>query len=306
MLKNITKYLSVETLLHLVMVTFAVASVFNISTYMGASHNVIMSWCIGVSLGFGLVGLSIILSKVDTKKALFKKMLVATISVCLLSGTLQMLSYHAHGQPWVLAALFGYGFPIVAELILALAISAYDEDQKMKRLEEEENAKQMKLRNAKQGLKEKSALVIADTLDAYDPGEIQKFINKEINLIVKTQVSEVLAELLPTPVNKISAKDNENADYPSLPTSNNENDADWMTQRDIINAGRKGKKQEELKRFADFLAQHYAGCRTVELNYTQIEKEFGKSARTIKRYIQELQQADIINGYVDASLIAQM
>lgn len=294
-IKSVTKYLSVETLLHLVMVTFAVASVFNISTYLSASHNVIMSWCIGVSLGFGLVGLSIILSKIDTSKVLFKKMLAATILVCLLSGTLQMLSYHEHGQPWALAGLFGYGFPIVAELVLALAISAYDEDKK-----------QTKVRNAKQGLKEKSALVIADTLDKYDSSEIQKYVNKEINHIVRVQVNEVIAELLPTPAQQIDSKANENADFSSLPSEETPVDADWTTKRDSINAGRKDKKAADLRKFAGFLAANYAGCRTDELNYTQLEKEFGKSARTIKRYIAELTQMDIINGHVDKNLIAQM
>lgn len=38
----------------------------------------------------------------------------------------------------------------------------------------------------------------------------------------------------------------------------------------------------------------------------EIERTFGKSRRTIKRYIAELQQADIINGHIDKTLIAQL
>lgn len=321
MIKSITKYLTVETLLHLVMVTFAVASVFNISTYMSASHNLVMSWCIGLSLGFGLVGLSLILSKVDTSKILFKKMLVATISVCLLSGTLQMLSYHEHGQTWFLSALFGYGFPVVAELILALAISAYDEDQKIKKEneeaedkrkndeakrkndEEEKLLKQMKLHNATQGLREKSALVIADSLDNYDPGEIQKFINKEISGIVKAQVGGVLAEIKSTYAQEIDETVQDFNGQTCMPTPQIEDFAQKSAQ---LNKERADQKKEELQTFAQFLAQNYNGCATDEFNYSKLEREFGKSRRTIQRYVAELQQADIINGHVDASLIMQM
>jgi len=140
---------------------------------------------------------------------------------------------------------------------------------------------------------------MTDIFTQIDTSRIKKQIEKQFDSVIKAQVDEALLDLMPT-------KDQQKGKKPSMPTSETPVDADWTAQRDAINADRKDKKQADLRKFADFLAQHYAGCRTVELNKSQIAKDFGKSARTIDRYIAELQQMDIINGHVDASLIAQM
>lgn len=262
------KHFKIETLIHIIMVVFAVASVFNIGFYLSNSHNEITSWAIANSLGFGLVAISLILSKInyESNKALFNKLLSATLAVWLLSGTIQMLAYNEHGLNWFLAALFGFGFPLVAEVILALAISAYDQYNK-----------ELKIRSAKQSLYEKSAVVLADTVANYDSNLIQQHINMQITNLVKNEVDNVLKEIFkqqPTITNQIEVN----------PTIN------------VIN--QLPQKEMSQDDFLDFLKSNYAGEIVSDLPLTKIVRETKLKKSTVGQYIFDLQKDDKLKMFV--------
>lgn len=293
----IKQHLNNKSIVHLSMYIFGAYSAMNIATFfIGIGHPVLVGWFLGIALGIGLISASIYLSKQDYHDKLpFFLLLTAVILLAGLSGQIQYLAYLTHVETAPYAFFLGFAPPFIVELGLALAVSFAERSERFKMQ-----------RDSKAQIKDQVALAMTDIFSQIDTSRIKKQIEKQIDMVIKAQVDAALIELLPTPINKNDTKDTENADSPSMPTTETPVDADFETQRDSLNAGRKDKKQADLKRFADFLAQHYAGCRTDELNKTQIAKDFGKSARTIDRYIAELQQADIINGHVDASLIAQM
>lgn len=258
------KHLKIETLIHVIMIVFAVASVFNIGFYLQESHNEITSWAIANSLGFGLVAISLILSKINYKseKELFVKLLIATIAVWLLSGTLQMLAYQSHNLNWFLAALFGYGFPLVAEVILALAIASYDLYNN-----------ELKIKSAKQSLYEKSAIVLADTVAQYDSRLIQDHINLQITSLVKNEVDTVLKDI-----------------FKQQPIINNQIEVNPTIN--VIN--QQEKKEISLEEFHAYLKENHLGDLTSELKPVTISRKLKVPQKVIQEYILELQKTKAV------------
>ena len=279
------KIIKLESLIHAVMVTFAIASMFNISTYLSSSHDIIMSWALGISLSFGLVGLSIVLSRIDmNNKQLFFKMLAATILVCLLSGLLQTLSYQQHGQNIVLSSIFGFGFPFVAELVLALAISAFDEDRK-----------QQKIRTAGEDWGNKAAIVIADTLSRYDDSLIQNHINDKVSEVVRQKVDSVMDKLLDKNLSKGQNIETKSRDKKIvLDKIDRQNFAQNKTNAHI------GTRQsEKIHNFVQHLLDNYDGQNVDDLNKKIIGQNLEISEKTVSRYIDRLRSEKRLNGHVD-------
>lgn len=286
----IKQHLNNKSIVHLSMYIFGAYSAMNIATFfIGIGHPVLVGWFLGIALGIGLISASIYLSKQDYHDKLpFFLLLTAVILLAGLSGQIQYLAYLTHVETAPYAFFLGFAPPFIVELGLALAVSFAEKSERTKMQ-----------RDSKAQIKDQVALAMTDIFTQIDTSRIKKQIEKQIDMVIKTQVDEALVDLMPT-------KDKQNVEKSSMPSDFMPVDADWIDKRDSINADRKDKKQADLRKFAEYLAQHYAGCRTDELNKTQIAKDFGKSARTIDRYIAELQQADIINGHVDRELIAQM
>jgi len=262
------KYLKIETLIHVIMIVFAVASVFNIGFYLQESHNEITSWSIALSLGFGLVAISLILSKINSESnpELFKKLLIATLAVWLLSGTIQMLSYHSHDLNWFLSALFGFGFPLVAEVILALAIASYDLYNN-----------ELKIKSAKQSLYEKSAIVLADTVAQYDSRLIQDHINTQITSLVKNEVDVVLRDI-----------------FKQQPIVNNQIEVNPTIT--VINQHE--KKEINLEEFHAYLKEKHLGDLTADLKPATISRKLKIPQKQVQEYIIELQRQDKLKAFV--------
>lgn len=330
----IKKLVRLETLIHCVMVTFAIASMFNIATYLSESHHIVMSWSIGVSLSFGLVALSLALSGIDTtNKPLFIKMLIATVLLCLLSGTVQMLSYQSHGQPIVLSIVFGYGFPFVAELVLALAISEYDKDKR-----------QQKIRNAQQGIRETTALVLSTSLDNYDQSLIQDYVNTQITGIVQEQVEETIKQIRtktdgqdslgktdkPRQItdNTMSVQDIETrqtdthldtetdkqlvqdilSEVETILSDNRQTETDTVDRQVSLvqdKTDRQSKTTSKLEAFVDLLLSKYEGHVVDELDKRQLATELECSTKTIERHIKTLRQDNRLNGHVDRQALVK-
>lgn len=175
---------TVEHLVDLVMVVFALASIGNVSEYMvAAGHNVVTAYGVGIALGLGLVAISVMLARVSTDDGrTFYSMLAATIAVGLLSGTVQALAYYNHSANVWTACLKGYGFPLVGECLLAVAMAMHTASERKRRA-----------RLADDGMEERINDAISDALANIDIAGMQSYIEKQAGLILKHKMAEIVA-----------------------------------------------------------------------------------------------------------------
>ena len=100
--------------------------------------NLAVSWGLGIALGFALWLMAIFLSSIEEwKTKQFIIVLTITLALALISGSIQASSYQSHVSvnPHVtveqrdatmsLAWWIGYAMPLIGELGVALALSAY-------------------------------------------------------------------------------------------------------------------------------------------------------------------------------------
>jgi len=181
---TVRKVATVEHLVDLVMVVFALASIGNVSEYMvHAGHNYVTAYGVGIALGLGLVAISIMLARVPTDDGrTFASMLVATLAVGLLSGTVQALAYYNHSANVWTACLKGYGFPLVGECLLAVAMAMHTASERRRRT-----------RLADDGMEERINDAISDALANIDIGGMQSYIEKQAGIILKHKMAEIVA-----------------------------------------------------------------------------------------------------------------
>ncbi|MCB0094058.1 MAG: hypothetical protein KDE46_00005, partial [Caldilineaceae bacterium] len=125
------KHLSFKSAAHVVMLAFAVASLDNVHRFFAhAGHDGLAAWALAGALGAALVTLSIMLTHIDrdTDRRAWGMMAGAAVAVGVLSGSLQASTYAETLQP-LTAVLLGFGVPLVGEVLLALAVSAYEKSQ---------------------------------------------------------------------------------------------------------------------------------------------------------------------------------
>lgn len=178
------KAATIEHLVDGVMVVFALASIGNISEYMkGHGHNPVTAYGVGIALGLGLVAVSIMLARTPTDdRRAFSSMLVATIFVGLLSGTVQALAYHEHSRNVWTACLQGYGFPLIGECLLAVAMAMHTASERKRRA-----------RLADDGMEERINDAISEALANIDISGMQAYIEKQAGVILKHKMAEIVA-----------------------------------------------------------------------------------------------------------------
>jgi hypothetical protein len=187
-MKNIKNLLTIEHLADGAMIVFALASVGNIAEYMRvAGHNHITAYGQAVALGLGLVVFSVLLARVSpSDKGTFWFMLLATTALGLLSGAVQSKAYLRYTPTDPVAAyLFGFGFPVVGECLLALAMSVYTEGQKRKRLNASDDA-----------MNEKINTFIDGSLDNVDLTKMAAHIERQVFAIVRNRIDTIAKQRL--------------------------------------------------------------------------------------------------------------
>lgn len=293
MKKNIKSVLTNKNIVHVAMYIFGAYSAMNIATFfISIGHPIIVSWLLGLALGIGLISASIYLSRQDYTDVLpFTLLLVAVLLLAALSGQIQYLAYLTHTETAPYAFVLGFAPPFIVELVLALAVSFAEKSERTKMQ-----------RDSKAQIKDQIAIAMTDIFSQIDTSRIKKQIEKKIDGVINAQVEVAIADLLPDLAQSMPVVDQQTAQNDGGHTEKND-EIETFAQK---NKERAQKKEQELKTFAQFLAQNYNGCATDELNISEIERTFGKSRRTIKRYINELQQADVINGHIDKTLIEQL
>lgn len=276
--------LSNENLVHAVMVTFAFASVVNISAYLEAhGHTLPFAIALGMAVGFGLVSISVMLSRTNRQDRLtFYTMLTTTILFGLLSGTLQTLAYSSHGLNVYLSSIFGYSFPLLMECMLAVAVSMHKDSEKRKKLEE-----------FNEGFTEKINQKVAE-VTALDSIEIDNsYVQKAIARVVKVKTDQAILALMPVqPANMPTVK-HQNADEIDRHFGN----ADTKTQE--MTAKRQNKAAIRRQKLLEILTP-YDGKSSEMLNKTELAKELNVDARTIGRDLEQLENEEFIsiNGVV--------
>jgi hypothetical protein len=128
--------LTVPTFGHIVMIACAVASYENIHGFFKVLHgSELIAVGLGVAIGAALVMAAGLLSGMAWNWRNPRLQLIAgvTLALALLSGGIQGASYAQHGLWWLWAGLIGLALPVVGELGIALAVSAYEQEQKAKR-----------------------------------------------------------------------------------------------------------------------------------------------------------------------------
>lgn len=176
------KILSLGALIHIIMVAFAAASLGNVREFfVSAGHPSEVAWALAVALGLGLVTLAIMLTRIDREAEpdTFKWLVIAASTVGLMSGCLQSSAYSRHlSGAWPL--LLGFGGPLVGEVLLAVAASAYG---KAKRRAE--------FRGVGENIEAAVSTFLVDAIDSMDRTLIQKNVEKAINRMAITAVSSV-------------------------------------------------------------------------------------------------------------------
>nr|AGC72353.1 hypothetical protein [uncultured bacterium A1Q1_fos_2004] len=178
------KVATIEHLVDGVMVVFALASIGNISEYMkGHGHNPVTAYGVGIALGLGLVAISIMLARTPTDdRRTFGSMLAATLAVGLLSGTVQALAYYEHTANIWTACLQGYGFPLIGECLLAVAMAMHTASERKRRA-----------RLADDGMEERINDAISEALANIDISGMQAHIEKQAAVILKHKMAEIVA-----------------------------------------------------------------------------------------------------------------
>jgi len=269
-MKELKKHLTNERLVETVMISFAIASVFNVTTYLSAhGHGIYFSVILGSGIGFGLVSVSMLLSKVDrTDKTAFNTMLTVTLLFALTSGVLQCLAYLSHGLNIYLAAFFGLIFPTLMEFGLAYAMSTFHLSEKKRKL---------KLFN--EGFSERITEKIALSTDL-DSIEIDNtYLKERLVEIVRYKTDEALSLLMPEETKK-TFKSEAKPLEPVEPTTRN---------TDIGNSATP-IKSESYATFLALMEKRYAHD-VNQINKSNLASELAVSVPTIYKYIKRYQEA---------------
>lgn len=172
---------------HLLMLAFAGASLGNIKDFFITLHTgEQVAWGVGVALGGALVIMATLLSEMtwNTKNGQFRMVGFVTLALCLISGSIQSWAYSQHMNSGAAIGL-GFALPLVGELGLSFALSAYNKAMSNRRVEEAQN----KLANGVRDL-------ISQAVEAIDKDKVQAQIDKATGVIVRAVVNDVVSGMI--------------------------------------------------------------------------------------------------------------
>jgi len=172
---------------HLLMLAFALASLGNIKDFFMTLHaGDQVAWGVGVALGGALVIMAALLSEMtwNTQDSRFRTVGGVTLALAVISGSIQAWAYSQHMNGWAATGL-GFALPVVGELGLSFALSAYNKAMANRRVEEAQN----KLANGVRDL-------IGQAVEAIDRNKVQAQVDKATNVIVRAVVDNVVAGMI--------------------------------------------------------------------------------------------------------------
>lgn len=276
------RHLSFKSAAHVVMLAFAVASLDNVHRFFAhAGHDGLAAWALASALGAALVVLSIMLTHIDrdNDRNAWSMMAGAAVAVGVLSGSLQTATYRETLQP-LTAALLGFGVPLVGEVLLALAVSAYERSQA-----------RSAYRNVGQLVEGAVAGQLAAAVDTFDGAAIQKHVEATINRLAKQAVNHVAGQAMAFYVDAVTPAEEPTApaqDAPADAAKNTEielvpNDSASLSERG--NAAKANGKAQAIERTVEFFRTN------PNASLSEAAEVVGRSKSTISSYLDELQAA---------------
>lgn len=188
-LQHIKRHLTVQLAGHIVMAAFAAASLANVEAFFETLHPGLpaLSWGLGVALGIGLVVMAGLLSGMvwDWHDSRFLVVLVVTTGLALLSGGIQAAAYAAHMQNIYAACTVGLALPIVGELGVALAVSAFNQAQR-----------RLRMADAQAQLADGVRTEIGAAIAAIDKSKIEAQVNRAAAIVTREIVDATILDMI--------------------------------------------------------------------------------------------------------------
>lgn len=286
------KKIQPKHLAHIVMISFAVASLFNIQAFFNTlEDNIYLAWSLAVALAAVLVVMAALLSEIKWNMHDGKLLTVLTVTVGLtvVSGSIQGAAYalHAGWAGWLL----GFALPGLGELGLALAISAYTRSLDGREVAEAQ-------RELATGVRRHLVDAIANVDKSLIEAQVNRAVGKVTKELVDSVVVDMIAELrgnraksvepdlsIETPlVQKIPDEITQNPDIAPI--------LDDPIAR--MNAG----KQRKITERRDTILNHLRGS---ELSVPDLAGLLGVSTNTVRNDLEALQSVGhsmSVNGVV--------
>lgn len=295
---NMMQHLTIERTVHIVIATFALASVSNVSSFFIATdHHPIIALLMAIALGTAVATTAIMLTMIDMVKQRGRYIAVGVMVLCLvgISGFVQMQSYLMHGLSMTVSAAMGFGIVFSGECLTAIALSLYQAAERRRKIDE-----------ADQGLELKLAQAFADTLDAVDTAKSAKYLQRHIDQIVRHKADQLVAQYiqLAEPFESLAL---EHPRSPHLQIgSNREYASDSEAMEAHLGAGQtmsrghaispKRRTDQRRAQLLDVLKTHHTGVDVDKLNKSELARALGSSTRTIQRDIEVLRSTGALNG----------
>ncbi len=178
------KQIRAKHLGHAIMVTFAGASLFNISDFIYTMHpDKALAWTLAVALAAGLVVFSALLSETRWRSTGFYITLIVVAGLTAISGAIQGAAYaHAVGWPgW----LMGVSMPLFGELGASLALSIYAKEQQARSMDE-----------AQKQLSDGVRKTIIDALSNVDRAKVEAQVNRAVTIITREMVDASIHDMI--------------------------------------------------------------------------------------------------------------
>jgi hypothetical protein len=265
-INSITKWaqrhvLTVPTFGHLVMVACAVASYENIHDFFKVLHgSEVVATGLGIAIGSALVLAAALLAGMGSnwKNQRFQLIAVVTTLLALLSGGIQGASYASHGLHWLWAGAIGLALPVVGELGIALAVSAYEQEQRAKRLAAADDEIEQRINQA-----------VDSALTDVDMSSAKRDVERAARLIVKSKMDALLAKRIggAMPVESATSHDIAATSKPSV--------AD-------MNAARLQAQGERQRAIVDLVSAYGPQTTTELVQRLQDDRGISASERTVR------------------------
>lgn len=295
---TIKHHANVQTAGHLVMFAFAAASLANVEAFFAHLHPGLpaLSWGLGIALGLGLVVMAGLLSGMTWawKDPQFCVVAAVTAGLAVLSGCIQGAAYAGHMQNIIAAYVLGLALPVVGELGVALAVSAYTQSQRRQRMTD-----------AQSQLADGIRAQIGDAVATIDPAKIKAQVERAANVITRAVVDHTVADMLAAldtgNTQNVTLMDTQGTPItdhePTTPPIVNTNPADF-TER--MTQGKRNKTTHRQTELLRILQAEFNGAPADALNKTELAERLGATRQTIGRDIEELQAAQrlTVNGMV--------
>lgn len=303
-------HLNMKTMVHLVMVAFAGASLGNVKAFLvGAGHPAEVAWLLGGALGLALVTVSIMLTHVnrDSDKVAFNWLLGTGVLLGVISGSLQSAEYAKHLH-WAWAGVLGFGVPLGGEVGLAIAAAGYTKARERERF-----------RNVATVLEG----AVADQLEAavaeFDPAQVRKHMDRTIVNLSRLAIDSVAghaATFYAPPSATLPTMDAHPSTVPVLLDARQDAPQGLQDAQNVhyvemdggtppegvqrATAARTSKADARQAELYDWLKANFDGRPTDDLNKTEVGRLFGTTRQTIGRDLEALADAGkiTVNGVV--------